>query len=91
MQLLAQQVTKLERELREKDAETSRHDSSQALPLTCQSNAAVQQEIINRSDIPLLENDLHADLTRGRILTLRETLFAIPISDGYNVSYHKIY
>jgi len=85
IQLLAQQITKLECKLREKDAEIIRHDSLQALPLIYQPNAAVQREIINRPDILSLENDVPAELTRGRVLTLRETLFAIPISDGYNV------
>jgi len=69
IQLLAQQVTELKGELREKDAVTP----------------PGQREIINHSDISLLEDDLPTDLTRGRVLTLRETLLTVPISDGYNV------
>jgi len=36
--------------------------------------------------IPSLESDLPADLTRGRVLILRETLLTILISDGYNIT-----
>jgi len=69
IQLLAQQITELKDELREKNAVTPPR----------------QREVINRLDISLVENDLPTDLTRGRVLTLRETLLTVPISDGYNV------
>jgi len=49
IQLLAQQVTELKCELREKNAD----------------NPPVQREIINRPDICPLEDDLPTDLTRG--------------------------
>jgi len=69
IQLLMQQVTELKGELREKDAVTS----------------PGQQKTINRPDTSLVGNDLPTDLTRGRVLTLRETLLTVPMSDGYNV------
>jgi len=47
-------------------------------------DVAVQREIINHPDILSLKND--ADLTRGRVLTLREILFAIPTSDTMCIS-----
>jgi len=64
----------------------TRLPTSPPCQLICQPNAAVQREIINRLDISSLESDLPADLTRGRVLTLRETLLTIPISDGYNIT-----
>jgi len=69
IQLLMQQVTELKGELREKDAVTP----------------PGPQETISRPDISLEGNDLPTHLTRGRVLTLRETLLTIPMSDGYNV------
>jgi len=65
VQLLAQQVTKLERELHEKNAETIRHDSqpyttdnpSSNLSRPCDSSAGNNKS----PDIPSLENDLSTD------------------------------
>jgi len=64
---LVQQITKLKRDLHniQKSMKTIKHDSLQTFPESFRLYAIVQWEIINRSDISSLGNDMPIIPTRG--------------------------